>query len=149
MEDDGSEPVAGAPPDGIACGYCTAPNSPLANFCENCRAPLTAFATTGPFEHAVSWGWGVGEAIGRPRPSTLILVGVWLILLPWISQAAFLMISDAIPWWERAWIVLLDFALPAIGLVLATRHYVRGRRRAQEPPEDDEPDLRPDEIPES
>ena len=137
-----------APPDGIACPHCTAPNSALSNFCEECRAPLTAFSATGPFEREVSWGWGVGEAIGRRRPSTLVLLGLWLILVVPIGQ--FLVLwgfggSDR-DWAFFTFSAALWFVLPALGLYLATKHWLRGLGEPNDPPPDDDADLHPSQV---
>jgi hypothetical protein len=55
-----------------------APNDPDANFCTECGAPLTSYASTGPFEHLFAEGAVYRQAAERPR-NLVVVVGVWLI----------------------------------------------------------------------
>ncbi len=55
-----------------------APNEVSANFCAECGAPLTSYASTGPFEHLFAEGAAYRQAATRPR-KLIVVVGVWLI----------------------------------------------------------------------
>jgi ribosomal protein L40E len=60
------------------CVSCVFPNEPTANFCVKCGAPLTSYASTGPFEHLFAEGHAYRQAAERPR-SLIVVLGVWLI----------------------------------------------------------------------
>ena len=60
------------------CLNCLAPNSPLANFCRDCGAPLSSFAATGPMESVFAEGHVYRKAVESPR-SWIVVLGVWLI----------------------------------------------------------------------
>ena len=55
-----------------------APNQPSANFCVKCGAPLTSYASTGPFERLFAEGSVYRSAAERPR-KLMVVVGIWLI----------------------------------------------------------------------
>lgn len=60
------------------CVSCMAPNEPSAHFCAKCRAPLSSYASTGPFESVFAEGAVYRQAAERPR-SLIVVLGVWLI----------------------------------------------------------------------
>ncbi len=60
------------------CVSCAAPNEPDADFCAKCGAPLSSYASTGPFEQVLAAGAGYRQAANRPR-SLVVLLGVWVI----------------------------------------------------------------------
>lgn len=60
------------------CVRCLAPNALSANFCVQCSAPLTAYASTGPFEHILAEGAVYREAARQPK-KLIVVIGVWLI----------------------------------------------------------------------
>lgn len=60
------------------CVSCLAPNEPAAHFCAKCGAPLTPYASTGPFESLLSEGAVYRQAAEKPR-SFIVVLGVWLI----------------------------------------------------------------------
>jgi hypothetical protein len=60
------------------CISCMAPNEVTANFCANCRAPLSSYASTGPFEHIFAEGAVYRQAANRPR-KLIVVLGVWLL----------------------------------------------------------------------
>ncbi len=60
------------------CVSCAAPNHPSAHFCIKCGAPLSSYASTGPFESLFAEGAVYREAAPRPR-SLVVVLGVWLI----------------------------------------------------------------------
>lgn len=67
--------------EAIACPHCLAENDPSRDFCENCGAPLSSFATVGPFECIQADGFAHREAVTRPR-KPIVVVGVWLLNAP-------------------------------------------------------------------
>ena len=60
---------------------CMAPNEPSAHFCTKCGAPLSSYASTGPFESLFAEGAVYRQAAGRPR-KLIVVLGVWLIFIP-------------------------------------------------------------------
>ena len=60
------------------CVSCMAPNHPSAHFCHKCGAPLSSYASTGPFESVFAEGAVYRQAAERPR-SLVVVLGVWLI----------------------------------------------------------------------
>ena len=60
------------------CISCMFPNEPSAHFCAKCGAPLTSFASTGPFEHLFAEGHVYRQAAERPH-KLIVVLGVWFI----------------------------------------------------------------------
>jgi hypothetical protein len=60
------------------CLSCLAANEVSANFCAKCGAPLTSYASTGPFESLFAGGAVYRQAATHPR-KLIVVVGVWLI----------------------------------------------------------------------
>lgn len=73
------------------CVSCMAPNEPSAHFCAKCGAPLTSYASTGPFESLFSEGAVYRQAAERPR-SFIVVLGIWLIFGA-IASAGVVMIA--------------------------------------------------------
>lgn len=75
------------------CVSCAFPNEPVAHFCAKCGAPLTSYASTGPFEQLLAEGAVYRQAAERPR-SLVVVLGVWLIFgMMALFSLAVLMIS--------------------------------------------------------
>ncbi len=64
------------------CPQCLESLDPRAHFCTRCGTPLTMYATAGPLEHVWTYGWLINRLLSNPRPSTITLIGTWLISLP-------------------------------------------------------------------
>lgn len=60
------------------CVSCAFPNDPSAHFCARCGAPLTSYASSGPFESIFAEGHVYRQAAEQPR-SLIVVLGVWLI----------------------------------------------------------------------
>lgn len=60
------------------CISCMAPNEPSAHFCVKCGAPLSSYASTGPFEGLFAEGAVYRQAAEHPQRLVVVL-GVWLI----------------------------------------------------------------------
>ncbi len=63
------------------CLSCMFPNDPNTHFCSNCRAPMSSYAATGPFERILAEGHVYRQAAERPR-KLIVVLGVWLIFVP-------------------------------------------------------------------
>ncbi len=115
------------------CPKCMNELAPSVDFCPNCRAPVTSFANTGYLESALAQGWGMGEAIVTKSPSLVHLIGLWLLLLPFlVFPLIVLFVARGDGWtWEGVigrvvTAVILCFVVWC--LQRATRNYVRARR---------------------
>jgi hypothetical protein len=75
--DHSSEPATDAGEKQL-CVSCMAPNEPSAHFCAKCGAPLSSYASTGPFESVFAEGAVYRQAAEQPR-SLIVVLGVWLI----------------------------------------------------------------------
>jgi hypothetical protein len=73
------------------CVSCMAPNEPSAHFCAKCGAPLTSYASTGPFESIFAEGSAYRAAAERPQKLVVVL-GIWLIFGP-MALAGLLMVA--------------------------------------------------------
>jgi hypothetical protein len=60
------------------CVSCMAPNDPAAHFCAKCGAPLSSYASTGPFESLFAEGSVYRSAAERPQKLVVVL-GIWLV----------------------------------------------------------------------
>lgn len=77
-ESDNSSQDPAAAEEKQLCVSCMAPNAPSAHFCIKCGAPLSSYASTGPFEAVFAEGAVYRQAAERPR-SLIVVLGVWLI----------------------------------------------------------------------
>ena len=71
----------------IVCPRCTHLCSEDAHFCPECRAPISSYAATGPFESIFAEGAAYSSAINSPT-KPIVVVGVWLIFLPFVCFGA-------------------------------------------------------------
>jgi len=60
------------------CVSCLTPNDPAAHFCLKCGAPLSSYASTGPFESLFAEGSVYRSAAERPQ-KLIVVLGIWLI----------------------------------------------------------------------
>jgi hypothetical protein len=112
------------------CVSCMFPNQPAAHFCAKCGAPLSSYASTGPFEHLFAEGHVYRQATERPH-NLVVVLGVWLIFgVTALAGAALLFIGreDGIQY-----VVAGAFFLP-ISLVMiwkTTRSYLARPRQEE------------------
>jgi hypothetical protein len=113
------------------CPKCFAENPTVAVRCVNCGAYFTDRAATLPFETSIAGAWAIGEAVSAGRPSRVMLIGAWLLLLPWLLFALAASVSihprSAPVGLLAASIGLLEAAFIAFLLHRVTRNYRRGR----------------------
>ena len=116
------------------CVSCIAPNEPTVHFCTTCGAPLSSYASTGPFEHLFAEGAVYRQAVERPR-SLIVVLGVWLIFGV-MALAGLLLFATGR---DAGFVAAIGgVALPAISLVMickTTRNYLAGKvlkRKANE-----------------
>lgn len=60
------------------CIQCLTGNRPGATFCRTCGAPLSSFASTGPFERLFAEGHVYRRATESPR-RLMVVLGMWVI----------------------------------------------------------------------
>ena len=118
-------------PEQILCPSCLAKNSPLAHFCTECGAPLSALSVIGPWERIQAAGFAYRQAVSGP-PKKIILIGVWMIFLPVVIATAFMLGSDLQFYLSDSWgnlggIVISGFAcVVCIGILIrATTNYFK------------------------
>ncbi len=108
------------------CINCMSPNEPSAHFCAKCGAPLTPYASTGPFESLFAEGHVYRQAAEKPR-SLVVLLGIWLIFGTMaLAGAALLFIGREM---GIGYVIAGAFFLP-VSLVMiwkTTRNYFAGR----------------------
>lgn len=78
----------------IACLSCLAPNRASADFCEKCGAPIGTTATLDPLKMIRAEGFAIERATTAKKPSLIVLIGVWLLFLPFLPAGAFLAVSQ-------------------------------------------------------
>ncbi len=111
------------------CLRCLAPNDPSAHFCVQCSAPLTAYASTGPFEHLFAEGAVYREAAQHPK-KLIVVIGMWLIFgMMFCAGAMLAVVAYDLP--ERVFGVLL-LPLSLFMIWRTTRNYI-ARTRPQPP----------------
>lgn len=110
------------------CISCATPNDPVANFCQHCGAPMTSYASTGPFESLFSEGRAYREAADHPR-SPVVLLGVWL-LFGVMFLGGLLLTTPAV---KGDFLLAIPGALlmgvSLMMLVKTTRNYIAGRKQ--------------------
>ncbi len=92
------------------CVRCLAPNLPNDHFCKNCGAPLSSFASTGPFESVFAEGQVYRQAAEQPR-SFIVVLGIWLIFGTAVLAGGFVFVWA---WGEQD---ILDLVLTS-GMIL-------------------------------
>ena len=107
-----------------------APNDPDVNFCADCGAPLTSYASTGPFEHLFAEGAVYRQAAERPH-NLVVVLGVWLIFGMLASIGLFLLVLGR----ELSFVVGIigacSFAVSVAMIWRTTRSYAT-RKHAKE-----------------
>jgi hypothetical protein len=114
------------------CVSCMAPNEPSAHFCAKCGAPLTSYASTGPFESLFAEGSVYRSAVERPQ-KPIVVFGVWLIFGTMTVAGiliASLNLSD-MDIWGRMIGVLIGVALVTVSATMiwkTTRNYLARKK---------------------
>lgn len=113
------------------CVSCTAPNEPSAHFCAKCGAPLSSYASTGPFESLFAEGSVYRQAAERPQKLVVVL-GVWLIFGTMALGGLFIGgLSFNAGTWGRLVGILIGVALVAVSATMiwkTTRNYLARKK---------------------
>lgn len=123
------------PEEGTVCPSCAAFIGINEVFCPECRAPISLLSTTDPFQRIQAEGYLYGRVVDS-RPKPVILIGVWVLCLPW----ALLAIGFALSFLSEAegtgaggfiffWMWIAFAAVPAVILFKVTRNYFKLRPR--------------------
>ena len=110
------------------CVSCLAPNDPTAHFCVKCAAPLSSYASTGPFERLFAEGAIYRQAAQRPR-SLVVVLGVWLIFG---AMAAAGVLSFLTSWESSFLVAILCAGILSLSVVMiwkTTRNYMLRNHR--------------------
>jgi hypothetical protein len=99
------------------CIRCMMPNDPAAHFCAECRAPLSSYASTGPFESLFAEGAVYHEAAARPR-RLIVVAGVWLIFGPAIFTGLAIVFGASFKWYNAP-VALTYFGVPGGMAIIA------------------------------
>lgn len=67
----------------VACMSCLAPNGISTAFCESCGSPLGTTSTLDPVKTIRAESFLLQKAVSA-RPKFIVLLGVWVIFLPWL-----------------------------------------------------------------
>lgn len=78
QEDTNPEPGTTEAIERELCPQCLRGNRFGTHFCNECGAPLSAYAATGPFERLFAEGNAYRRAVEQP-PRLVVVLGVWLI----------------------------------------------------------------------
>lgn len=101
------------------------PNAPETHFCAKCGAPLTSYASTGPFESIFAEGAVFRQAAERPR-SLIVVIGIWIIFGMVGLTGVILMAIGGV---GGVGIGALLMALAVIMIVKTTRNYCTRSKR--------------------
>ena len=111
----------------IACLSCLAPNEATVAFCEKCGAPIGTTATLDPLKMIRAEGFMLEKAVSR-RPKPIVLLGVWIIFLPWLVMGVMMAGSQILYSFDSTGFVFfwLGIGLAVVALVIldrVTRNY--------------------------
>jgi hypothetical protein len=127
-------PTPEKPSEELLCPGCLTPHEPMTYFCSECGMPLSPHATLDPLKQVYAQGWVYRRVIRYP--TKLGLIGLWLLFMPIFFM---LLISlqgihrlapgrtDSVTALISPVLVAGLFAVYAVIVFVATRHYVRTR----------------------
>lgn len=117
--------------EGTVCPSCAAFIGINDVFCPECRAPISLLSNTDPLQRIQAEGFLYGKVVvARPKP--VILLGVWVLCLPWALLAVgfaltFLSegIGTGIGGFVVFWLAIAMAVLPSVILFKVTRNYFK------------------------
>lgn len=114
------------------CRTCLEPNEPGSTFCKDCGAPLSSYASTGPFESLQAEGHVYRQAVEHPQ-KLVVFLGVWLLFGFTACTGAFVFALNLGRYGER-WGGVLGLTMFGLGIAIlwrTTRNYFRLRSLAR------------------
>jgi hypothetical protein len=109
------------------CVSCMFPNEPEAHFCAKCGAPMTSYASTGPFESVFAEGAVYRQAAERPR-SLIVVLGIWIIFGAFGLTGLVLVAVGRDSGLGYVLVGALLIALAVVMIAKTTRNYFTGRK---------------------
>ena len=119
----------------IVCMSCMMPNDKLDIICQNCGAALTETSALDPMQTIQNEGALLRKAVSA-RPKLIVLLGTWILFVPWIIATVFLEIQilanwDGLPSMVFSLIGVALFLAAVVIIYSVTRNY-RAAREAFE-----------------
>jgi hypothetical protein len=128
--------------EGTVCPACAAFIGPNEVFCPACRAPISLLSNTDPLQRIQAEGYLYGRVVDS-RPKPVILIGVWVLCLPWALIAGsfalmilFAGIGSGMAGFIAFWGAVALTIFPAVVLYKVTRNYLKQPERARDEIED-------------
>ncbi len=81
--------------DVVACLSCMSPNEPSASFCRSCQAPIGVTSSLDPIKTIHAEAFVLQKAIVK-RPKPIVLLGVWVLFLPWLFGAGSIAVNEVL-----------------------------------------------------
>lgn len=102
----------------LVCPSCTGWCEEDAHFCPHCRAPLTSYAATAPYERIFAEAALLRRAVNSPA-KPIVLIGVWLFSFPFVAVGATALrfFVEAVRWRE-SWIAPMEDLVLHAGYLL-------------------------------
>ena len=115
----------------VVCMSCMTPNDASDKSCRNCRASLFIASSLDPVQTIQNEGALFRKAVSS-RPKLIVLVGTWILFVPWIIGTIFLEIQvfanwDGIPSLVFFLLGIASFAAAVIIINAVTRNYRSAR----------------------
>ncbi len=114
--------------DLIICMSCMAPNDKSDDFCQNCRASLATTSTLDPLQTIQNEG-SLWRKATSERPKFIVVLGMWVLFLPWIVGTIVIEASIIINWDGFSsliffWIGVALFLIALNMLFTVTKNYL-------------------------
>ena len=77
-----------------ACISCFTPNQPNAAFCEKCGLPLDVSGSLDPMRTIQAEGFLLRKAVTLQHPNFIVLLGIWILFLPWLLVSLLIAVSS-------------------------------------------------------
>ena len=115
----------------VICLSCMMPNDGMDNSCRNCGAALSTGSSLDPVQTLQNEGALLRKAVSA-RPKLIVLIGTWILFVPWIVGTIFLEIQilenwDGLPSMVFFLLGVALFLAAVIIIYSVTRNYQRAR----------------------
>jgi hypothetical protein len=111
------------------CLSCMFPNESLTHFCAKCGAPLSSYASTGPFERVFAEGHVFRQAVEQPR-SFIVVLGIWILFGMAGLSGVYLIAGVRNGEFGSVFIGAMLLAISFAMITKTTRNYSRSRKSA-------------------
>src|SRR5687768_156092 len=115
----------------VVCMSCMTPNDNSDKVCQNCRASLSENSSLDPMQTIQNEGALLRKAVSA-RPKLIVLLGTWILFVPWIITTIFIEIQilanwDGLPSMVFFLIGVVLFLAAVIIIYKVTRNYQASR----------------------